>query len=302
MPQGSILGPILFNIFMNDLFCIHQNDLHNFADDNTISAVSQTISDLIHLLTVKSNLAIDWFHWNSMIVNPNKFKAIVLTKARQDTSGISVNLRAHCITSEESVSLLGITIDCRLSFDKHVSTLCKKVTSQLSALKRLRPFIENQRTRRILVQAFMLSNFNYCPLVWYFTTTNQLQKIEKIQQRALRFITDDYVSNYETILRDTEMTTMRARQMQNLCIEIYKTLSNLNLEYMHELFERNSHTYSTKRPNNLKIPRVNQASFGSRSIRAERAKLWNHLPENIKSSENLSIFQNPIKRWNGPSW
>ena len=200
-----------------------------------------------------------------MIVNPDKFKAIVVTKARQDTSGISINLRDHCITSEESVSLLGITIDCRLSFDKHVSTLCRKAASQLSALKRLRPFIENEKIHRILVQAFVLSNFNYCPLVWYFTTANRLQKVEKIQQRALRFITDDYVSNYETLLRDTEMTTMRVRQMQNLCIEIYKTLSNLNPEYMHELFERNLHTYSTRRPNNLKIPRVNQTSFGSRS-------------------------------------
>ena len=59
VPQGSILGPILFNIFMNVLFYILQNDLHNFVDDNTISAVSETISDLIHSLTVKSNLAID---------------------------------------------------------------------------------------------------------------------------------------------------------------------------------------------------------------------------------------------------
>ena len=105
------------------------------------------------------------------------------------------------------------------------------------------PIYRNQKARRILVQAFVLSNVNYCPLVWYFTTTNQLQKIEKIQQRALRFITNDYVANYETLLRDTEMTTMRVRQMQNLCIEIYKTLSNLNPKYMHELFERNSHTY-----------------------------------------------------------
>ena len=112
--------------------------------------------------------------------------------------------------------MLGIIIDCRPSFGKHVSKLCKKEAFELSALKKLRPFIENENTRRILIQAFVLSNFNYFPLVWYFTTTNQLQKIEKIKQRALRFITDDYVSNYETLLRDTEIPTMIVRQTQNL--------------------------------------------------------------------------------------
>ena len=121
VPQGSILGPILFNIFINDLYLVLQKDLHNFADDNTISAVSETIPELVDLLTTKSNLAIDWFNTNSMIVNPDKFKAIVLTKSRQDTSGIPINLKEHCITSENTVTLLGIKIDCRLSFEKHVS-------------------------------------------------------------------------------------------------------------------------------------------------------------------------------------
>ena len=96
---------------MNDLFYLLQNNLHNFADDNTISAVGSTIPDLVDLLTEKSNLAIDWFHANSMIVNPDKFKAIVLTKSKQDTSGIPIGLRGHCIDSQNTVTLSGITID-----------------------------------------------------------------------------------------------------------------------------------------------------------------------------------------------
>ena len=189
VPQGSILGPILFNIFMNDLFYLLQNDLHNFEDDNTISAVGSTIPDLVDSLTEKSNLSIDWFHTNSMIVNPDKCKAIVLTKSKQDTSGIPIGLRGHCIDSQNTVTLLGITIDCKLSFKKHVSGLCKTAASQLNALKRLRPYITHEKARKMLIQSFVFSHFNYCPLVWYFTTAKQLQKIEKIQERALRFIT-----------------------------------------------------------------------------------------------------------------
>ena len=100
VPQGSILGPILFNISTNDLFFLLDGDLHNFADDNIASAVSETIPELVDSLTSKSNLAIDWFNSNSMIVNPDKFKATVSTKSGQNTSGIQVSLKDHCITSE----------------------------------------------------------------------------------------------------------------------------------------------------------------------------------------------------------
>ena len=134
-----ILGPILFNIFMNDLFYLLQNDLHNFADDNIISAVGSTIPDLVDSLTEKLNSAIDWFQTNSMIVNPDKFKAIVLTKSKQGTSGIPIGLRGHYIDPQNTVTLLGITIGCKLSFEKHISGICKTAASQLNALKRLRP-------------------------------------------------------------------------------------------------------------------------------------------------------------------
>ena len=204
-------------------------DLHNFADDNNISAVSETIPELVDSLTSKSNLAIDWFNSNSMIVNPDKFKVTVLTKSRQDTSGIQISLKDHCITSENTVTLQGIKIDSRLSFEKHVSKLCKTAASKLNASRRLRPYIISEKTRKILIQSFVSCHFNYFPLVWYFTTAKHVQKLEKIQERALRFITDDYISTYENLLINTGVTSTRMGQIQKLCIEIYKTLSNINL-------------------------------------------------------------------------
>ena len=238
VPQGSILRPILFNIFINDLFHLLENDLHDFADNNTVSAVSETVPDLINSLTLESNLAIDWFQTNSVIINPDKSKPIILMKTKQDTSEIQSSLKGHCITSESSVSLLGVAINCRLSFEKHFGDLCKIAVSQLNALKRLHPYITHHSTRNNLIQSFVLSHFNYCPLVWYFTTAKQLQKIEKIQESALRFMTDDCLSSYETLLISIEITTMRIRQTHNL-----------NPHYMQELSDRNSSSYSTRKPN-----------------------------------------------------
>ena len=75
IPHGSILQPILFNIFMNDIFFLLGSDLHNFADDNTVTAVGETIQDLINSLEVKTSNAIEWMKDNDMIANPNKFKS-----------------------------------------------------------------------------------------------------------------------------------------------------------------------------------------------------------------------------------
>ena len=125
--------------------------------------------------------------------------------------------------------------------------------------------------------------------------------MEKVQEMALGFVTDDHNSSYETLLNTTEMANMRVRHMQNLCTEIYKTLVNMNPPYMQELFERSSSSYSRRRPYDLKVPRVNQTSFGSTSITFEGAGLWNHLPKNIKSVDNLSTFKQLIKNWMGPS-
>ena len=80
IPQGSILGPIIFNIFMNDIFFLLGSDLHNFADDNTVTAVAETIQDVLNSPEVKTSDAIEWMKDNDMIANPNKFKAIVLTE------------------------------------------------------------------------------------------------------------------------------------------------------------------------------------------------------------------------------
>ena len=85
-PQGSILGPILFNIFINGIYFSFQEDLHNFADDNTVSAIADSLQALIDFLTEKANTAIDWFQLNDMIVNPGKFKAILLQRNKGNTS------------------------------------------------------------------------------------------------------------------------------------------------------------------------------------------------------------------------
>ena len=114
-----------------------------------------------------------------------------------------------------------------------------------------------------MVQSFILANFNYCPLVWYFTSAKQINKIEKIQERALRYISDDYDSHYQQLRENNRFVSMEIKTKQTLCTEIFKTLTYLNPPYVKEL-KKNSFSYNLRSSD---VPRVNQITFGLRSIR-----------------------------------
>ena len=169
VPQGSILGPILFNLFINDItLFFNESDLYNYADDNTISTFANTIKELIETLQSESEIAIKWFNDNEMIVNPDKFQAIIIDRNNKgDLNHHILKFNDYEITSSNSVVLLGIEIDDKLNFENHTHNLVRKSAGQLNYLISKQRFL-SQQAKKILIESFIMANFNYCPLVWFF--------------------------------------------------------------------------------------------------------------------------------------
>ena len=280
VPQGSILGPIFFNLSINDLFFfVSDVSLHNFADDNTFSAFAGTILELIDILQSGSEIVTDWFKNNKMIVNPDKFQAILLDKRKDDHTNQRLIVDNQKLKVVSSVELLGIQIDDKLNFNLHISNICRSAANQLNALIRLKRFL-GFKEKRILINSYFMANFNYCPLVWMFASASSLKKTENLQKRALRFLYNDYEISYEELLLKSDRATVNVNRLRILCIEIYKTINSLNPEFMRDLFclKETSRLIREKYMLNLNIPVYNQVTFGSKSLRVFEPKVWNSLP------------------------
>ena len=181
VPQGSIFDPFIFNIYINDIFYfVNEEFLTNFADDNTPYAIDTDIKVIISKLEADTIRLLNWFEINYFKMNADKCK-LLITNHDND---ISVSIDGNKINASKSVKLLGIKIDNNLDFNEHVSSICKKVNLKLHALARISQFMDKDKLR-VLMKAFIESQFGYCPLIWTHHSRTLNNKINKLHERAL---------------------------------------------------------------------------------------------------------------------
>ena len=160
IPQGSILGPILFIIFLSDLLLVISNtDFSSYADDNTIYDSGNSIDDVISFLQESAEKLFQWFSHNQMKGNTDKCNLIVSTD-----EPIEIRVGESLIKSSTCEKLLGIKIDNKLNFDTHVKGLCTKANNKLTALARATPYMFHEK-KKVLINSFFNAQFNYCPLI-----------------------------------------------------------------------------------------------------------------------------------------
>ena len=155
-----------------------------------------------------------------------------------------------------------------------------------------------------MINSVILSNFNYCPLVWSISSAKSLNKVENWQKCVLRFLRNDYSSSYEELLKKSGKSTVNVSNYRSLCIEIFKTLNDINPSFIKDIFKLRMTSCPTpeKHKHNLEIPnsKVKSSKISNKKVKIPIApKVWNSLPYHIKSSENLTIFKTLIKIWNG---
>ena len=290
VPQGSILGPLLFNIFINDIFFfIEESSIANYADDNTPYATGKNLDELLKNLEKETYVVLKWFKLNEMKSNDDKCHLIVPNELN-----VSVKLGQEVIPAEDSVTLLGVIIDNKLDFSSHVELLLKKGNQKLHALARISKYVSKDKLK-LIMNTFIKSQLNYCPLLWMFHSRTLNNRINRLHERALRIVYQNEELSFQELLELSGDVTIHQKNLQRLATEMYKVKNDIAPVSFQKLFDEGSNAYNLRNQNTWALPKMRTVIYGTETIRYRGPLIWDSLSNDLKEAETLQIFKSKIK-------
>ena len=259
VPQGSVLGLILFNICLNDLFYFLHCNICNFADDTKLYVYNKNLNFVMQESEQQSNIILKWFEDNNMKMNAGKCHLFVSGNKHEH---MWAKIGDDQIWESRIVKFLGIAIENELKFDAYISKVSKKAQRKLTVLTRIKKYLDFNKLR-LLFKTFFDSHFKYYTLTWMFYSRTTNNKINKLHERALRIVYDDHVSTFEEFLEKDNSFTVRHYNIQTFCVELYKVFSGQSQTIFSNLFERKNINYNLRSQLDFVIQKVKTIYKGS---------------------------------------
>ena len=301
VPQGSILGPLLFLLYINDLLhCLNKTKPRLFADDTNLTASANSMTDLETAVNSDLENLRKWLIANKLSLNVAKTE-FMLIGSKPMIKNISdscpnVYIENIQIKQVHECKTLGVTIDQHLSWKSNTENICKKVTAGISAIRRIKPFVD-QDTLILIYNTIVRPYFDYCCEVWDVFGETQSKRLQKLQNRAARIILN--ISNdvdYTIALRTLGWEPLQTERKKTKARMMYKLLNKMGPKSLTNLFsfkseKTNYHLRDVSSGLYLPKPRTNSMK---NSFMYDGANIWNSIPKEIRESKSLSSFRNKI--------
>ena len=305
VPQGSVLGPILFLIYINDLpFVLSHSVADIFADDTTLSTQSKSFDVVVASLTNDLLHVDQWCQLNHMSINSDKSKVMFICSNNNNRELAKTNPGISYHNSEvnscTSCKLLGITVNNRLSWGDHIENVIKKCNTYLYILSRIKLFLSNDNRKRFY-NAYILPHFDFCCVIWGNCTSTLEDKLVKLQKRAARVILDcDFTTPSSLMFADLKWMTFPERVIYQKAIQMFKTLHGHAPDYLRTSFTFTSEIHArllrSSTPFQLYTPKPNLEIYRNTFI-FSGSSIWNSLPSYIQNSTSVQHFKSQYLRW-----
>ena len=265
VPQGSVLGPILFLIFVNDLPSSLTCTMCNlFADDTEIHVGGDTLAEVERLLQLDVDNIVGWFKKNKLTVNSSKsFAMMFSSNATRIAQGLGLKIDGCDIECVQSARYLGIYPDSNLKWSDHISHLCSTISPKIGLLGRLKHLLPPECVK-LVYKSIIQPHIDYCITVWGFADNKYINKVQSLQNRAARIITGkyDWSTRGIDLVKELGWQNVRERRDYFTALLVHKAIHNNAPAMIQDLFtlsnEINLRQTRSTEANTLYVPRVNK--------------------------------------------
>lgn len=295
VPQGSILGALLFILYINDIERVPEHcDLSLLADDTLLSITAETYQEAIIKINIDLQKIYRWLCMNKLKVNTQKTKWICFNASRHVNIALhnDININGEPIERVNSAKYLGIIIDEKLAFHEHFEHVIKKAAKKVGFFHRISHQLTND-SRRTIFNTIITPHFRYCSSILFLGTQENIQQLQIIQNRAMRILTRK--NRFTPIMEMVEQLDILMIDEQirfDTLVLIYKIRNNYTPEYLTRNLKstREATIRNLRNANELRIPkRIKQIETNSIYFRG--IILFNALPKEVKEANDISAFK-----------
>jgi hypothetical protein len=304
VPQGSVLGPILFCIYILHIGNIvrrHGFQFHIYADDTQVY-IGFKPADVTCVLQ-KLELCIDeirlWMTGFKLKINDDKTEFMIISSKHIQKS--LENHTLHVGSTEVSISKtvrnLGVMMDSVMNMDSQITSVCRSAYFQLRNIGAIRQYLTKDVAAQ-LIHSFVSSRLDYCNSLLYGISTKSLKRLKKVQNTAARILSLSGKYDHVTpLLKELHWLPMDLRIDFKILLLTYKSVNDLAPSYLCDLLQPYRPARSLRSSSNglLVVPKSRTSTYGDRAFSIAAPRLWNNLPENIRNAHSVSSFKHHLK-------